>query len=488
MAELRPAHTDSRALGGSTPRRPRFLLTILVLLTTITSLVSSLGAPLVPQIALDYDVSLSTAQWTLTSTLLVGAVASPLVGRLGGNRRRRPVVLAGLGLVGVGLLLSALPTGFPGLIAGRALQGIGIALFPLAIAAAREGLPTTRVSSALALLSVASAAGAGIGYPLTSWVAGELGLSAAFWLAFGITAFTWCLTAAVLPSSSATAPDPVDWWGTTLLSLGILSALLALALGPRLGWLSPEIGALALTTTVTLAAWVRRSLRGRYPLVDLRLAGSRATLPANLTAFLAGIALYMLLTLVMVAVQLPPSTGFGLGEPASTAGLLLTPYAVATVAGSRLAVLLNRWVRLDHLLPLGALVYVGATLMLATAQESLSALFAVMAISGMGSGLMFAAVPGLIVRSTPMRETGSAMAFNLLLRFLGFSFGSTLAMTCLELFSRSPQPDEKAFTHTVLVAVGIWALTAAISLCLAPSRAQAQRTSTPMTPTTVDPI
>ena len=63
--------------------------------------------------------------------MLTGAVATPILGRLGGNRRRRPVVLAGLVVVALGLLLAALPTGFSGLITGRLLQGLGIALVPL---------------------------------------------------------------------------------------------------------------------------------------------------------------------------------------------------------------------------------------------------------------------------------------------------------------------------------------------------------------------
>jgi hypothetical protein len=57
---------------GGTPRRV-LLLPALVLLTTVTSVVSSLGAPLVPAIAVEAEVSFSDAQWTLTAALLSGA-------------------------------------------------------------------------------------------------------------------------------------------------------------------------------------------------------------------------------------------------------------------------------------------------------------------------------------------------------------------------------------------------------------------------------
>ncbi|MDE0778658.1 MAG: hypothetical protein OSB43_20460, partial [Nocardioides sp.] len=59
-------------------RRNRARLTTLALVTTVAAVVSSLGAPLVPSIAEQYDVSVTAAQWALTATLLAGAVATPV--------------------------------------------------------------------------------------------------------------------------------------------------------------------------------------------------------------------------------------------------------------------------------------------------------------------------------------------------------------------------------------------------------------------------
>src|SRR3954447_19783401 len=111
----------------SRPAAAPVFLPALVLLTTVTSVVSSLGAPLIPAIARDADVTVSAAQWSLTLTMLVGAVTTPLMGRVGGNRPKS-AVLVGLTVVSTGLLLCALPLGFTWLLVGRALQGVGIAL------------------------------------------------------------------------------------------------------------------------------------------------------------------------------------------------------------------------------------------------------------------------------------------------------------------------------------------------------------------------
>lgn len=45
----------------------------------------------------------------------------------------------------------------------------------------------------------------------------------------------------------------------------------------------------------------------------------------------------MMLALVMIIAQNPSSTGWGLGLSASSAGLLMLPYAVGTALDSRLS-------------------------------------------------------------------------------------------------------------------------------------------------------
>lgn len=78
------------------PGRQRALVPVLVSLGMLVAVVSSLGAPLVPTIAAEEHVSLNDAQWSLTVTLLVGAVTTPVMGRLGDGPRRRPVILGAL--------------------------------------------------------------------------------------------------------------------------------------------------------------------------------------------------------------------------------------------------------------------------------------------------------------------------------------------------------------------------------------------------------
>lgn len=444
---------------------PHSVLPALLLLTTTQAVVSALGAPMVPEVARIHDVSLSSAQWVLTAAMLTGAVATPVLGRLGGNRARRTVVMTGLCVVVLGLLLSALPLGFAGLIAGRVLQGTGTALLPLALAAAREAYPVERMPSILGLLTVSTVAGSGLGYPLTAASAQHFGLPSAYLVGLALTSVTAFVCWRHFPRPRTDVTDTVDWWAATLLSLATLCFLLGVTHGATHGWTSPHATLLWLAALVAGALWTRRCLASDHPLVDLRLARQRAVLPVHAVGLLAGTAIYMTMALAMVQVQTPPETGYGLGRSLTFASSSLTAYAVGTVVGNRIADQIRARVGLEGLLQLGFTIYtVAATVYLVWHRDAWSVPLA-MSLSGMGGGFSFAALPALVVRCTPASETGSALSFNTLLRFLGFALGSALASSLFDTFAAA-HSEASAFRLTMTVNVCLWLVALAVSLAV----------------------
>src|SRR6266568_7847727 len=174
------------------PTSPRLLAAVLVFLAVQSTAVASLGTPLLPTVQRVERVSLAASQWTLTITLLAGAVATPLMGRLGDGRLRRRTTVGAVAVMLAGCVLSAVPlsaqpAGFAVFLAGRALQGAGLGLVPLATAVARDDLPAARSRSAIAAIGVTTAAGIGIGYPLVGLLAQTLGLYAPFWCAAALS-------------------------------------------------------------------------------------------------------------------------------------------------------------------------------------------------------------------------------------------------------------------------------------------------------------
>ena len=444
------------------------------------AVISSLGAPLVPAIAADTGASPAAAQWTLTVTLLVGAVATPVIGRLGDGPHRRSVVLTVLALVVAGGVLAALPLGLGWIIAGRGLQGFGLALTPVAIATARDVLAGEWARSAAAALSLTTAAGLGLGYPLTGAIAEFGGVHAAFWFGAAFTAVALVTAVVVFPAASPRPAARLDVVGALLLGTGLACGLLVLSEGEAQGWTSPWLLVLAGVAVVALAAWVLWELRRPAPLVDLRLARGRTAGAAHAAALLLGLANYLMITGVTFLAQTPVSSGYGFGATVVLSGLILLPFSVGSLLAGRTTRALELRGRGAVVLPASALVVAAATALFATTRSELWELFVLMGVCGFGVGGAFSAFPSLIARAVPRSETGSAMGLNQVLRYIGFATGSALTATLLE--AATPEgggiPADSGYTVIGLVGCAVALVTAALTAALLRRPAPAPATVT----------
>ncbi len=298
----------------------------LLFVGAVNAIISSLGAPLLPQIARDLDASISSTQWALTSTIVVAAIASPLVGRMGDGRHRRTVIAVCLSAVVVGCAIAALATSLGPLIFGRALQGLGMAIMPLTMAAARDHLPAEKARGVIAGLSVVGAAGVGLGYPITGLVADHGGVAAAYWLGVGISIVSLILAVWVVsPPSEARDDSDLDILGALVIAVGLVLLLIPLDKAVDWGWTSPAVIGMLLGGIACMVLWTFHELRTSHPLVDLRLLKHRAVLTANIAGLLLGLTMYILMVVIAQFVQLDT---FGLGESIFVAGLTLVPMSI----------------------------------------------------------------------------------------------------------------------------------------------------------------
>lgn len=172
--------TAASVSAGPSRTPPRGLVPVLVFIGLVVAAIGSLGAPLIPSVAGHLKVSLAAAQWTLTITLLTGALATPVLARLGAGAHRRSTILLTLVVALLGSVITVLPLGLGGLLIGRGLQGIGVGLTSLVIGVARDELDGEQSVSVIGLLSVTSVAGIGLGYPLAGVLTRWGGLEAAY--------------------------------------------------------------------------------------------------------------------------------------------------------------------------------------------------------------------------------------------------------------------------------------------------------------------
>jgi MFS family permease len=440
----------------SAATRTRLMPWVLLFVVMVTGIISSLGAPLIPSISDDLGVSLSAAQWSLTATLLVGVVSSPVMGRLGDGPRRREALLAGLVVVTAGCVLAALAPSLAVLVAGRAMQGVGLGLVPLGMASARDELAPERVAPTIGLLSVGGAAGVGAGYPISGLLAG-IDLSAAFWFGAVVAAIAFALSWVFVSSTAGLPPAKLDLPGVATLTVGLSALLIAIAEGSGWGWGATQTLGLFALAVVFLVLWGAQQLRAAEPLVDLRLARIPAVLSADVCATVLGIAMYMYLSGVSEFVQAPSALGYGFDASVVVAGLCLVPFSVVGMAGARMLGRSTRLVGARNLLPVGCLTVAAGGLVFALFDDYLWGAFAMMAVLGLGYGLTYAAIPGIIVRAVPESETGSATGFYQVVRYIGFSIGSALAASVLA--SQTPTgsrlPDLAGYTTVIWIGIAI---------------------------------
>lgn len=315
---------------------PRLLVPSLVFIALVVAAVGSLGAPLITSVATTLQVSLASAQWTLTITLLAGAIATPVLGRLGAGPHRRGTILATLVVVVTGSVLTVLPLPFAWLLVGRAAQGVGLGLTALMMGVARDHLPKERAASTIALVSVASTVGIGIGYPLAGLLTELGGLRAAYGLGVVVTAIAFLAAVRSIPAPPGGRSSHVDLPGAALLAAALFLVLfLASETSMWTRHLGTAVG-LAVIAAVVLGMWLVVELRTATPLVDVRLLRHPAVAGANVAMFIGGIGMYLLLTLITRYAQTPHSAGYGFGLTTFVAGLVLVPFSVLGFVAGKL--------------------------------------------------------------------------------------------------------------------------------------------------------
>lgn len=449
-------------------RRQAALGPVLVFTTMVAAVISSLGAPLVPSIAEELQVPLGAAQWSLTAALLAAAISAPILGRLGDGPRRRRTLICGLVVVTLGGVIAAMASSLPLFLVGRALQGVGLGLVPLTMAAARDHLPPERRAGLIALLSVCAAAGVGFGYPLSGLIADTAGSPAAFWFGAGVSFVALMCVIAVLPSSVGTTGPGLDINGAVLFATGTIALLLTIAQGEVWGWTSVWGLGLLGAGVALLGSWVFQQLHSAAPLVALRHLRHSAVLTGNACAVVLSVALYMYLSGVTAFVQTPRSSGYGFSTSVFVAGLCLVPFSIASLAASRALPWLSKVVGRRALLPLGSLAVAIAGVFFALFHTSLWQAFIMMAALGLGLGLTYAMIPGLIIGAVPESETGSAMGFYQVLRYVGFSAGSAVTAALLANHTLPGQhlPEESGYTLTMWIAAALCAVAAVLAWAL----------------------
>ncbi len=251
-----------------------------------------------PSIESDLGTDLSTVQWVVNAYALVFGVLVVTGGRLADTYGRRKLFVIGAGIFAAFSVLGGFATEAWWLLACRALMGIGGAMmWPAILGMTYALLPESKAGLAGGIILGA----AGLGNAVGPLIGGALTDALSWrWILFVNLPIA---IIAVLVTVRAIRPDPpgererLDYAGVTLLSLGLLCALLALDQSTDWGWGDPRVVGFVVASVLLLIGFG----------VAERRAGEAALVPADVmrnARFVAVCATVLLMSAVFFSVLL----------------------------------------------------------------------------------------------------------------------------------------------------------------------------------------
>jgi EmrB/QacA subfamily drug resistance transporter len=406
--------------------------------------------------------------WTLTGYLVSAAVFTPVLGRLGDMFGKKRMLVIALGLFAAGNVLAAVGNSLGMVVAGRVLQGTGGGIFPLCFAIIRDEFPAERVRTSIGLISAIAGIGGGLGLVMGGLLVDHATYHWIFWIGAVVAAAAGVAALLLVPESPNRSPGKVDIRGAALLSVGLVTPLLAISQANTWGWADPRTILLTVVGLAILSVWVAVQRRTAAPLANIATLTRRPVLMTNIATLLTGFGMFGSFILVPQLAEAPVSTGYGFGASATDAGLLMVPGALMMLVAGPLSGRLGGRYGSKVPLGLGGLVAAAglALLGLAHSTELEVVIFTTLLFTGIG--LAFAAMPNLIVDAVSPAETGEATGFNALVRSVGSSLGSQVSGSILAGSVIAGGSPSNASFRTALLISAVVALVAAATAMIIP--------------------
>ncbi|MER5562541.1 MFS transporter [Streptomyces sp. NPDC002506] len=479
-----------------------FIVCIATVLLAVldTNIVSAATVP----IARDLDPvhGVDKIPWLISSFALASAAALPLYGKLCDSLGAKKVFVGAVASFLLGSALCGAAQSMTGLIAARALQGLGggglMSVTMVVLAQLRTpGGGGGRASGVGGIV-------AGTGMAIGPWIGGTLSDHANWrWIFYinlplGIAALIGAVLVLKLPVSPVR--HRIDYLGAALAAAFTSSLLLATSWGGKdYAWASPQIIGLLTTCALSLVLFLRRQATAAEPVLPLSMFQVPQLRYGFAIQGLLGSA--MMGALVYVMVYLQAVRGI---EPAA-AGLYLIPMAIGmTVVGLGAGRLSERGWRMKTFVLTGTIASALGLALLATlgTDTSLWLIRAALLVMGCGFGLLIGQLIPYVQNAAPAHQLGIATTSVRFFQTLGNALGAAVFGTLLSRVyeAKVPGGSTSAIAHLTgaahttavhvfvtamdvvfLVAAGVMALAAVLAARL-PAETQAAPAPAPQEP------
>jgi MFS family permease len=437
--------------------------------------------PIFSDIADHLSIQDADVNWFEAAQLVVSALVVPVLARLGDLIGHRQVLLISTAVTALASWALAFAPTFTTFLVAWAIQGFYVVWLPLEVSIIHRRTAGTGAQARLTRRSAAFLVAAlELGVIVGAVTSGALveATSMTFLLTLPAIAVTACFVVVwfgVAPTPPA-ATGRLDLKGFALVTVSIGLVMTGLILvrvvgpGSAYPWLVLALGLLSLWPFVLVELGIAE------PLIDVRLLATPAQWPVQLTAFLFGMSvLGAQIPLSTFARTDPDEAGYGLGASAGFVSTLIAVYVISLVFGALMLPLVARFLGTrGAMLVACLLVALGYGLFLPL-HDSTGQTLANMAIAGIGSGALVAALPAAAAAAAPADRTGFVTGMTNTTKTIGGAIASSIF--AIALASTGSIADLEAGHAplsgylTVWTVCSVTALVAAASLLVVPKGA-----------------
>jgi MFS family permease len=457
------------------------LVGFLFLVELTSGILQGFYVPLIPDLVDHLQIRDGDFNWFEAGGLLLSAIIVPVFSKLGDMYGHKRMLLVSTALTAGATWWLAVTGDFWSFLAAWSLQSFYVVWLPLEVAlifdrGRRTNTAASQTRRAAGFLVVALEAGAIIGALGASQVFRAFGGDVMLTLFVPAVAVTLVFFAILfgVPESEPLPGRSLDVVGFVLLSLGLIVITAGLALlreEPDAMGLAAVIGCIVAGLAI-LYGFGRWVLKHPDPAIDLRVMRQPSMWPVLVTAGLFGISVLGAQAPLTTYAGTDPALGYGLGLESGARSILIGVYLVSMIVGALVFSAVSK--RLTPRLALilaTAFVALGYLLFLPFHLEVWQVVMN-MAIAGIGSGALVAALPAAAAAAAPRGQTGIAAGMTNTTKTIGGAFASAIfGVVLVSGVTGDATAAPLAGYMTVWAICGIGALVAMVLLFFVPKLA-----------------
>ncbi|BDC18975.1 MFS transporter [Acidianus sp. HS-5] len=395
--------------------------------------------PSLPSIEKEFSVTASQVSWVISIYLLSGIIMNPIAGKLGDIYGKKKILSIVIWIYAIGVTLTGFSPNFVALIIFRAIQGLGLAMFPLAFSLIREEFPPNLVPKAQGTISAMFGIGSAISLPIGAYISQTLGWQYTYHTVIPLVIILAILIFKEIRESRVRLQGyKIDYAGAGILGISLAGIIIGTTEAPSWGWTSLSTLTLLLSSMVLFAVFVIFESKVKYPLISITLLKRKNVLIANLAAVVAGFAIFMAYQSLTYLFEEPNPIGYNLDI--FMTGLSLLPLALIQIVGAMSA---GRSISLKGpkpVLVLGSAIlipayFITSILVLNGSSTSIALIILISSISMLGAAYLNVSLINLLTFSVEREVMGIATSINTVFRLIGGSLGPAIAGSIMDTFT-----------------------------------------------------